>query len=68
MKLSSLISRASDFLARRSAECIAYDEVFGAIGDAAQAPGQDLGNAARPPFRAADADAYFKDVFAGSAL
>jgi hypothetical protein len=63
MKLRNLFARVFDFLAWRSAESIAYDEVFGAPGDTppASAP-------SRPPLRAADADAYFKDVFAGSAL
>lgn len=63
MKLSNLITRALDFLAWRTTESIAYDEVFGAPGDTPPATVP-----ARPPLRAADADAYFKDVFAGSAL
>lgn len=67
LTLNNLLARALDFLAWRSTESIAYDEVFGAPGDVASLPPRGTA-AAHPTLRAADADAYFKDVFAGSAL
>lgn len=66
MTLKNLLARAIDFLAWRSTESIAYDEVFGAPGDVAALPPRSA--VTQPTLRAADADAYFKDVFAGSAL
>lgn len=67
MMLKNLFAKAFELLAWRASKSIAYDEVFGAIGDAAL-PSARAAAASPLQFRAADADAYFKDVFAGSAF